>query len=259
MAKQLNWVLGHHAVNALLSVNPERAVALYVVINPNNAAQQAILTKASAIGLPMHPVDKRALSKQCDSEQHQGVALQAQPRQDGGDQELQHFVEQLMHKKTPLLLILDQVQDPHNLGACLRTADAAGVDALIVAKDNASPVTAVVQKVASGAVETIPIYRVTNLARSMDALKQQGIWLVGTSDKASHTLYQESLTGALGLVMGSEGKGLRSLTEKKCDVLVSLPMAGKVVSSLNVSVATGVCLYEIVRQQASEPLPTSVS
>jgi len=249
MSKQLKWVLGNHAVNAVLSVNPERAVALYAVINPNNAAQKAVVDKASTIGLPIHPVAKRELSKLCVSEQHQGIALQASPRQDGGDQELQHFVEQLMQKKAPLLLILDQVQDPHNFGACLRTADAAGVDALIVAKDNASPVTSVVQKVASGAAETIPIYRVTNLARSMDALKQQGIWMVGTSDKAGHSLYQENLIGALGLVMGSEGKGLRSLTEKKCDSLVSLPMASTVVTSLNVSVATGVCLYEIVRQR----------
>ena len=250
MSKQLHWVLGHHAVDALLSVNPERAIALYVVLNPNNASQQAVLNKAASIGLSFTAVDKRELSKRCDSEQHQGIAVQAKPKQDGGDQELQHFVAQLMDRKTPFLLILDQVQDPHNLGACLRTADAAGVDALIVAKDNASPVTAVVQKVASGAAETMPIYRVSNLARTMDSLKQQGIWMIGTSDKANHSLYQETLTGALALVMGSEAKGLRNLTEKKCDVLVSLPMSATVVSSLNVSVATGVCLYEVVRQRS---------
>ena len=131
----------------------------------------------------------------------------------------------------------------------MRTADAAGADAVIVAKDNASPMTPVVQKVASGAAETMPIFRVTNLARSMDALKQQGIWMIGTSDKATHSLFQESLTGALAIVMGAEGKGLRQLTEKNCDSLVSLPMAGSVVSSLNVSVAAGVCLYEVVRQR----------
>ena len=121
---------------------------------------------------------------------------------------------------------------------------------MIVAKDNTSPVTAIVQKVASGAAETMPVYRVSNLARSMDSLKQQGIWMIGTSDKADHSLYQENLTGAIALVMGSEGKGLRSLTEKKCDALVRLPMSGNVVSSLNVSVATGVCLYEVVRQRS---------
>ena len=250
MSKQIQWVLGHHAVDALLSVNPERALALYAVLNPNNTAQQAIIDKASALGLALHPVDKKELSKHCNSDQHQGIAIQAKPRQDGGDQELQVFVERLLQAKTPLLLILDQVQDPHNLGACLRTADAAGVDALIVAKDNTSPVTAVVQKVASGAAETMPIYRVSNLARCMDSLKQQGIWMIGTSDKADHSLYRENLTGALALVMGSEGRGLRNLTEKKCDTLVSLPMSGNVVSSLNVSVATGVCLYEAVRQRS---------
>lgn len=250
MSKQLHWVLGHHAVDALLRVNPERAVTLYVVLNPNNASQKAILEKASSIDLAFHPVDKKELSKRCDSEQHQGIAVQAKPRQDGGDQELQFFVERLMQAKTPLLLILDQIQDPHNFGACLRTADAAGVDALIVAKDNTSPVTAVVQKVASGAAETMPVYRVSNLARCMDSLKQLGIWMIGTSDKADHSIYKENLTGALALVMGSEGKGLRNLTEKKCDALVSLPMSGKVVSSLNVSVATGICLYEAVRQRA---------
>jgi len=249
MSKHLHWVLGHHAVDALLSVNPERATALYAVLNPNSAVQRAILNKASSIGLTLHTVDKHELSKRCNSEQHQGIAVQAQPKQDGGDQELQTFIGQLTQTKTPLLLILDQVQDPHNLGACLRTADAAGVDALIVAKDNTSPVTAVVQKVASGAAETMPVYRVSNLARAMDSLKQQGIWMIGTSDKADHSLYQENLAGAIALVMGSEGKGLRSLTEKKCDALVSLPMSGKVVSSLNVSVATGVCLYEVVRQR----------
>ena len=248
--KQIHWVLGHHAVDALLSVNPERAVAIYAVHNSNNASQQAILNKASTIGLTSHSVDKHELTKRCGSEQHQGIAVQAKPRQDGGDQELQSFVEKLMLSKTPLLLVLDQVQDPHNLGACLRTADAAGVDAVIVAKDNTSPVTAIVQKVASGAAETMPVYRVSNLARSMDSLKQQGIWMIGTSDKADHSLYQENLTGAIALVMGSEGKGLRSLTEKKCDALVRLPMSGNVVSSLNVSVATGVCLYEVVRQRS---------
>jgi 23S rRNA (guanosine2251-2'-O)-methyltransferase len=152
-------------------------------------------------------------------------------------------------QKQPLLLILDQVQDPHNFGACLRTADAAGVDAVIVAKENACPMTPVVQKVASGAAETLAIFRVSNLARTMDSLKRQGVWLLGTSDKVGNSLYQQNLDGALAIVMGAEGSGLRQLTEKKCDSLLSLPMAGSAVSSLNVSVATGVCLFEVVRQR----------
>ena len=249
MTQQQSWVFGHHAVSALLRVNPERAIALWVTINPKNLAQAEILKQVETLGIPIHPVDKRELSKRSSSQQHQGVALMAKPKRDGGDKDLERFASKLIEDKPALLLILDQVQDPHNFGACLRTADAAGADAVIVAKDNASPMTPVVQKVASGAAETLPIFRVTNLARSMDSLKQQGIWMIGTSDKAKVSLYQADLTASIALVMGAEGKGMRQLTEKKCDSLVSLPMAGSVVSSLNVSVATGVCLYEVVRQR----------
>lgn len=251
MANQAVWVLGHHAVDAVLRISPERSLALWIVLNPKNKAQRAILSQVERLGLPIHPVDKRELARRCGSDQHQGVALQSTPKNDGGDKELAHFVSTIEPLGSALFLILDQVQDPHNFGACLRTADAAGVNAVIVAKDNACPVTPVVQKVASGAAETVPVFRVTNLSRTMDSLKQQGVWMIGTSDKASHSLYQENLTGALAIVMGAEGKGLRQLTEKNCDTLVSLPMAGSVVSSLNVSVATGVCLYEVVRQRAS--------
>ena len=251
MAQQLSWVLGHHAINAVLGVSPERAVALWVAMNANNASQQTVVQQMRQLGLPVHSVDKRELARRCGSEQSQGIALEAKPKQDGGDKELESFINKLDGDKPPLLLILDQVQDPHNFGACLRTADAAGADAVVVAKDNASPMTPVVQKVASGAAETMPIFRVTNLARTMENLQQQGIWMIGTSDKANHSVYQEDLTGAVAIVMGAEGRGMRSLTEKKCDALVSIPMAGSVVSSLNVSVATGVCLYEVVRQRNS--------
>ncbi|GHA21598.1 23S rRNA (guanosine-2'-O-)-methyltransferase RlmB [Arenicella chitinivorans] len=249
MSQQQSWVIGHHAVSAVLRVNPERAIELWVVINPSNQVQADILTQASTIGLSIHPVDRATLDRRCGSPQHQGVALLARPRAVGGDKDLRHFIEQQPAAKPALLLILDHVQDPHNFGACLRTADAAGVDAVVVAKDNASPITSVVQKVASGAAETMPIFRVPNLARSMDMLKRAGLWMIGTSDKADHDLYQQDLTGAIAIVMGAEGKGLRKLTAEKCDCLVSLPMAGSVVSSLNVSVATGVCLYEAVRQR----------
>jgi predicted rRNA methylase len=215
-------------------------------MNSNNSSQQAIVQQMRELGLPVHSVDKRELVRRCGGDQNQGIALEAKPKQDGGDKELESFIRKLEGKKTPLLLILDQVQDPHNFGACLRTADAAGADAVVVA----SPMTAVVQKVASGAAETMPIFRVTNLARAMENLQQLGIWMIGTSDKAKHSIYQEALTGAVAIVMGAEGRGMRSLTEKKCDSLVNIPMAGSVVSSLNVSVATGVCLYEVVRQRA---------
>lgn len=249
MAKNTVWVLGNHAVKALLKISPERAIELWVSVNPNNSSQREILDLAEQLNIAIHPIDKRELTRKTQSEQTQGVALKAMPKPQLSERDLESFVQNLQSQSNPLLLILDQVQDPHNFGACLRTADAAGVHAVIVAKDNASPMTPVVQKVASGAAETMSVFRVTNLARTMDLLKQLGVWLVGTSDKAEVSLYQQDLSGSLAIVMGAEGKGMRKLTEKSCDSLVSLPMAGSVVSSLNVSVATGVCLYEVARQR----------
>lgn len=162
-----------------------------------------------------------------------------------------HDFVQWIEKKLPgnaLILILDQIQDPHNLGAILRTADATGVDAVIISDKNTVPLNATVSKVASGAAESVLLFRVTNLNRAIELIKQQGIWLVGTADHAEKTLHGMSFSGSLALVMGSEGVGMRRLTEQACDYLVKLPMAG-VVNSLNVSVATGVCLYEINRQR----------
>ncbi|NND81538.1 MAG: 23S rRNA (guanosine(2251)-2'-O)-methyltransferase RlmB [Gammaproteobacteria bacterium] len=243
------WVVGQHAVSAVLQVNPQRALNLYCVINPDNKEQSAVLSLAQQHGIALHPVTKKELSQRCDSQQHQGLALQCQPRREGNEQELLARLAALPVGRAPLLLVLDQVQDPHNFGACLRSAAAADIDAVVVAKDNASPLTATVQKVASGAAETVAIFRVTNLARTLTQLQQHGVWLVGTSDRADSSLYDVDLTGPTAIVMGAEGKGLRQLTAKKCDTLVSLPMAAGVVSSLNVSVATGVCLFEAVRQR----------
>ena len=148
----------------------------------------------------------------------------------------------------PFLLLLDQVQDPHNLGACLRTADGAGVHAVIAPKDRSVGLTSAVRTVACGAAEHVPYVQVTNLARFMDQLKELGIWLVGTASEAESSLYEADLTGPLGLVMGSEGSGLRRLTRERCDFVVSFPLFGSV-ESLNVSVATGICLFEAVRQR----------
>jgi len=151
-------------------------------------------------------------------------------------------------EEPPLLLIIDSVQDPHNLGACLRTADAAGVQAVVVPKDRSVGLTEVVRVVACGAAEVIPLIQVTNLARCLKALKERGIWLTGTADQADQSLYEVDLTGPLGVVMGAEGKGLRRLVAEQCDFLVNIPMQGGV-PCLNVSVATGVCLFEAVRQR----------
>ncbi len=152
-------------------------------------------------------------------------------------------------KTNPLVLVLDCVQDPHNLGACLRTADAAGVAAVIMPKDKSAPVTETVLRVSCGGAENVPIVRVTNLARAMDKLKELGVWLVGTADEADRSLYDLDLKGPIGIVMGAEGSGMRRLTAEHCDFLANIPMAGKV-ECLNVSVATGVCLFEAVRQRA---------
>ena len=165
------------------------------------------------------------------------------------EDELFAHLERLDHP--PFVLVLDNVQDPHNLGACLRSADGAGVDAVIIPKNRSSPVTGTVSNIACGAAESIPIARVTNLARIMTELRESGIWLIGTADETEQSLYSTDLTGPLGIVMGSEGSGLRQLTRKNCDALVAIPMHGRV-ESLNVSVATGICLYEAVRQRLSK-------
>ena len=158
------------------------------------------------------------------------------------------LVTVLEGKTAPLVLVLDCIQDPHNLGACLRTADAAGVDAVILPKDKSAPITDTVRRVACGAAERVPIIRVTNLARAMEKLKELGIWLVGTADEAAQSVYEIDLKGPIGLVMGAEGTGMRRLTGERCDFLAKVPMFGKV-ECLNVSVATGVCLFEAVRQR----------
>jgi len=156
--------------------------------------------------------------------------------------------ELIAGKEAPLLLLLDCVQDPHNLGAILRTADGAGVDCVIAPRDKSASITDTVRRISVGAAESVPFIQVTNLSRTMKKLQEEGIWLVGTSDATENTLYENKLTGPLGIVMGAEGSGMRRLTEESCDFLIKIPMAGKV-ECLNVSVATAVCLYEAVRQR----------
>jgi len=175
---------------------------------------------------------------------HQHTDYSLEPRT-GDENDLKEI---LARTESPLLLILDQVTDPHNLGACLRTADAAGAHAVIVPKDHSATLTDTVRHIACGAAESLPFIQVTNLARTMERLKEAGIWLTGTADEAEKTLYDLDLTGPTGFVMGAEGPGMRRLTGEKCDFLVRIPMLGKV-PCLNVSVASGVCLFEAVRQR----------
>ncbi len=200
-------------------------------------------------GISVQMVNRKVLDDKTKGEQHQGVVARVTPGKNYSEADLDTFISQAQSQgNEPFFLILDGVTDPHNLGACLRNADAAGVQAIIVPKDNAARLTGTVRKVAVGAAETVPLVQVTNLARTMKTLQQMGVWIVGTAGETDTCLYDVKLSGPLALVMGAEGKGMRRLTRENCDQLIKLPMAGSV-SSLNVSVATGICLFEIVRQR----------
>jgi len=238
-------IYGIHAVRAALQQDSAIAEILLAPMR-NNRRLDSIRDMARQAGIVIQQASNDELDALVQGERHQGVVarVQASSQQPPTLELLLQSVEQ------PLLLVLDGVQDPHNLGACLRTADAAGVHAVIVPQDKAVGLTPVVHKVACGAAETMPFYQVTNLARTLRMLQQQGVWLIGADERGDAELFVTDLKGPLALVMGGEGKGLRRLTRELCDTLVSIPMAGQV-SSLNVSVATGVCLFEVVRQRGA--------
>ena len=245
---QTDWLFGIHAVNAVLQTEPGRIIEICIQKGRRDERITRIIQRAEQHGVPVQWLLRSNLD-QLVGGQHQGVAANCR----SGQLRDENYLMQLLDstQQPPLLLVLDGVTDPHNLGACLRSADAAGVLAVIAPKDNSVGITPVVSKVACGAAETIPFIMVTNLARTLRQLQQRGIWLVGAAGEAESRLYDVDLTGAMAIVMGAEGKGLRRLTRDNCDLLVNLPMAGTV-TSLNVSVATGVCLYEAVRQRTLE-------
>lgn len=257
------WLHGIHAINELLNHRPGDIQELLFQQDRHDRRIQELQHKATSQGIPWQTVDRKTLEKRLgadptnkggakDSDKppvHQGVAaLCRQADIARPEKELMPLLDSLDHP--PLLLVLDAITDPHNFGACLRTADAAGVDAVIVPRDNAAPLNQTVRKVASGAAETVRLYTVTNLSRTLAALQERGIWVVGAAGEASQGLHSVDLTLPIAIVMGSEGKGMRRLTREHCDYLVAIPMAGAL-SSLNVSVATGVMLYEAVRQRQS--------
>ncbi|OUS32441.1 23S rRNA (guanosine(2251)-2'-O)-methyltransferase RlmB [Thalassotalea sp. 42_200_T64] len=249
MAKQDDLVFGIHSVSALIEIAPERFVELWLLKGREDDRILPIINLARKYGISVQFMHRKALDDKSAGEQHQGVIAKVKPGKAFNENDLTDIVEQTLAKnEQPFLLILDGVTDPHNLGACLRNADAAGVQAIIVPKDNAAKITATVRKVAVGAAETIPLVQVTNLVRSMKALQDMGVWIIGTAGEATQSLYECKLKGPMALVMGAEGKGMRRLTRETCDELIKLPMAGSV-SSLNVSVASGICLFEIVRQR----------
>jgi 23S rRNA (guanosine2251-2'-O)-methyltransferase len=237
---------GIHAVRVMLSRSPQRVRR--VLVGPGRDAGRLAELKALAVraGVEVASADAVLLDRLADGGRHQGVVAEIVPQAGDPETQLEEALEAA--QGPPLLLVLDGVQDPHNLGACLRSADAAGASAVIVPRDRAAGLTPVVRKVAAGAAETVPFVAVVNLARTLRELKERDIWLVGTDDSADKTLYDADLSGPIALVMGSEGEGMRRLTRECCDQLVSIPMAGAV-ESLNVSVATGVALFEAVRQR----------
>lgn len=218
---------------------------LQVAAGRQDARMQTLVRLATGLGISIESVSRATLDALAGN-QHQGVVACCHPAAVLTEADLPAFLEKITGP--PFLLVLDGIQDPHNLGACLRSADAAGVHAVILPKDRTAPASAVAARAAAGAMETVPLVRVTNLARTLAFLKQQGIWLYGASEKADRSLYDEKLSGATAIVLGAEGKGLRRLTAGCCDVLLHIPLQGSV-SSLNVSVAAGIFLFEVVRQK----------
>jgi len=237
-------LFGFHAVGVRLKVAPESIVEVYFESTRRDARMRQFIDRAKEAGVRLIEADGLRLSKLAGSHGHQGVAALVKPM------ELARSLDDLLDTLTvpPLLLVLDGVTDPHNLGACLRVADGAGAHAVIAPKDNAAGLNATVSKVASGAADTVPYFMVTNLARTLNELKERNIWIIGTAGEAEKSIYQVDMKGPTALVLGAEGPGMRQLTRKTCDELVHIPMKGAV-DSLNVSVASGVCLYEALRQR----------
>jgi 23S rRNA (guanosine2251-2'-O)-methyltransferase len=235
---------GFHAVTSRLRQKPDTVSEIYMDVERADARAKELRKLAERLDVRVISVDAKRLDGMAGGVRHQGVVAQASAL------EVPKFIEDVLESiaEPPLLLILDGVQDPHNLGACLRVADGAGAHAVIAPKDRSVGLTTAAIKVASGAAESVPYIVVTNLARTMRDLKDRGIWLVGADDSAPESLYKAKLDGAMGMVLGAEGEGLRRLTKESCDLLVSIPMMGSV-SSLNVSVASGVCLYEARRRR----------
>ncbi len=237
-------LFGFHAVGVRLKTAPRSIIEIYFEPTRRDARMRQFIEKATEAGVRLIEADGMRLAKLAGSHGHQGVAARVEPLAQT------HSLDDLLDtiEGPPLLLVLDGVTDPHNLGACLRVADGAGAHAVIAPKDHAVGINATVAKVASGASETVPYFMVTNLARTLNELKERSIWCIGTSDGTTKTIYQADLKTPVALVMGAEGEGMRQLTRKTCDELVGIPMRGAV-ESLNVSVASGVCLYEALRQR----------
>ncbi|HHQ69681.1 MAG TPA: 23S rRNA (guanosine(2251)-2'-O)-methyltransferase RlmB [Halothiobacillaceae bacterium] len=252
MASRSIWIGGFHGINALLQTHPERILALYLQQDRSDKRAAQLLNEAEAMGVAVQRMPAKWFQEQAERSGglvHQGVLANVRPVEPLDEAGLDRLLNAQPERHVPLLLVLDGVTDPHNLGASLRTAEAAGVDAVIVPRDRACGLTPAARKASAGASERLPLVEVTNLARTLDALKARGIWLVGTAGDAETSVYQTRFaTDPVALVMGSEGRGMRRLTRDRVDELVRIPMVDTV-ESLNVSVACGVCLFEFRRQR----------
>ncbi len=241
-------LFGFHAVTVRLKSAPKSVIEIHVDSSRRDQRMRQFVDRARETGARLIDSDDERLHKLCGSHRHQGVVarVEALALSHSLDDTLDAVEEQ--GKGPALLLVLDGITDPHNLGACLRVADGAGAHAVIAPKDHAVGINATVSKVASGAADTVPYFMVTNLARTIGELKERDIRVIGTTEDAPNSLYDVDLSGPVALVLGAEGSGMRALTTKHCDELVHLPMRGAV-DSLNVSVASGICLYEALRQR----------
>jgi len=244
---QTQLIYGIHAVESAIKSAPSRVKALWVDRKRHDKRLEMLVAEADAAKLKLSTLTRDELTKMAGVDRHQGVVAEVSVQQAGSESMLESILTEL--DESPFLLILDGVQDPHNLGACLRSAEAAGVHAVIAPKDRACGLTPTVRKVSSGASEQIPFILVTNLARTLRQLQDNGVWVVGTAlHRDSRSIYETDLKGPLALVLGAEEKGIRRLTAETCDALIHIPMAGSV-ESLNVSVATGITLFEALRQR----------
>lgn len=242
----MEFVFGIHAVTSLLQRSPQKINKL-VVLNEDTAPKiRQIIELATQHRIPTELMSRAQINRLLPEVNHQGVVAYHDPLPRLTENDIEACLQQT--QRTPLVLLLDGVQDPHNLGACLRSADAAGVSLVIAPKDRSVGLTPAVRKVASGAAETVAFIQVTNLVRTMEDLKELGVWIYGAAAEATTAIFDVDLTGPVAWVLGAEGKGLRRLTRERCDGLVSIPMQGTV-ASLNVSVTTGICLFETLRQR----------
>ncbi len=242
----LTKVFGIHAVQSILDYSPDKIHQAWIGQNRQDRRLQKLIDTLVEQDIQLEKVDRRTLDKLSDGKNHQGIVVDVEMPRAKTENQLKQRITEL--SVPAFFLVMDHVQDPHNLGACLRTADAVGVHGVIITKDQAAGITGTVCRVACGAAETVPVYQVTNLVRTLSWMKNQGIWVIGAAGEAEQVLYRADFIGSIALVVGAEEKGLRRLTRENCDVLVKIPMTGKI-ESLNASVAAAVLMYEAFRQR----------